>query len=451
MKPNLLYHLISLTILIHLLMACGSAPVAEQPTAPPAETEATLTPLPTPTNEPLPSLTVESTDPLTTTEESNDDLANIAADISEQLMQLVAPTPTPAASDEVSYGGIEGVVTFPLETSADMPPLWVAYSYGLVHYEAGQAHLLAIYQQQGDTWQAVAQTNLESEPSFIAQEAVTQVDIESSKIWLAVDGGTGAHSGTFDLFSFDGDSLTTELTTFSPSPGAGLIQDLDGDGTDEVILNQSDPYVFCYACGVVHLQYQFLNWTNDELAEVQLTDLPEETATELQTLNNQAVKLAQAELWPAASEAISQAVTLAPDNEIVTWNNIVIQYHVDRYRERLQHTGFELLSQLLYGDYETALDILRPYTPAEIFDPAGPVIADTLAQGWEDSLSEWVIRNTNLALAVKPDLAAAYFLRAWGLYLVDPTDPQIITDLQEAAALQPDEPLFRDSLEFLQP
>jgi hypothetical protein len=54
-------------------------------------------------------------------------------------------------------------------------------------------------------------------------------------------------------------------------------------------------------------------------------------------------------------------------------------------------------------------------------------------------------------LGVKPDLAPAYFLRGWALYLAAPAKNTALAkaDVDKAAALAPGDPLFRQSAQFL--
>jgi hypothetical protein len=65
-----------------------------------------------------------------------------------------------------------------------------------------------------------------------------------------------------------------------------------------------------------------------------------------------------------------------------------------------------------------------------------------VAEGWEDALSTYLVQSATDALSREPSLAPAYFLRAWGAYLADPSDPQIRQDVARAAALAPGDPLF---------
>jgi hypothetical protein len=88
---------------------------------------------------------------------------------------------------------------------------------------------------------------------------------------------------------------------------------------------------------------------------------------------------------------------------------------------------------------------MRGYTPADIFNVESPLMVGTVAQGWETTLGEYLVSESERALAVVPERAAIYFIRAWGRFLKDPTDPEIESDLDRAAQLQPDTPLFVES------
>ena len=55
-----------------------------------------------------------------------------------------------------------------------------------------------------------------------------------------------------------------------------------------------------------------------------------------------------------------------------------------------------------------------------------------------------------MALQVQPELAPALFLRGWGAHLRDPDDAQVLADVERAARLASDEPLFAESVAYLQ-
>jgi hypothetical protein len=346
-------------------------------------------------------------------------------------------------------GGSSEVEVLSLTPPAGSHPLWVAFTFGMRSFEPLVNHFVAIYTHDAAGWQEVSRLELEC-PDYLDKTSVQQVAIDPSRIWLEVQGGIGAHSGCYDLLSFDGQTLRSELTTTSPSPGAGQVKDVNEDGKPDVLLDASDPYVFCYACGVRYVQYQVLRWNGSQLVPVELTPLPDSAPTDVRDLNNRAVNLAGAELWKEAQATAAQALALAPQDPTVIWNAALIGLYAEAYQSQLKDSPYPLLVQVFYGDYAAALDVMRPYPADQIFASDTPLVTGTIASGWEDALSERITMGTTRALAVEPNLAAAYFLRGWATHLVRPGDPQVKTDIEKAAALAPDEPLFAASLAYLQ-
>jgi hypothetical protein len=282
---------------------------------------------------------------------------------------------------------------------------------------------------------------------------VQQVSIEPGYIWLEVQSGAGAHSGVYDLFAFDpiDRSIAQHITSFSSAPGAGYTADVNGDGQLDVVLDATDYYVFCYACGVTKPRYRVLAWDGKQLSEVTLTTLFDLIPAEAQQANNEAVRLARAGLWKDAQAAIDQTQTLQADQPIVRWNAALIDLHAQAYRDQVAAQSFPLLNHLFYGDYAAAIEVLRPYPPDQIFSPTGPLISGTVADGWIDQLAQWVTDATTAALEARPDLAAAYFLRGWAAALRNPDDPQALNDIQRAAELDPAEALYAQSVVYLKP
>jgi hypothetical protein len=449
-----------------LLAGCGMPPaVPPTPVPPPAPTDTpapavaapTDTPIPTdtpaPTSTPVPTNTPAptSTPVPTLTPTPQPSPTELAAKPEELVATLVAglpPTPTPDSSG-FSMGGYSEVEVLPLTPPAGSHPLWVAFSVGMRSFEPLINHFVAIYTHDAAGWQQMSRLELEC-PDYLDKTSVQQVSIDPSRVWLEVQGGMGAHSGCYDLLSIDGQTVRSELTTTSPSPGAGQVKDVNGDGNLDVLLDASDPYVFCYACGVRYIQYRVLRWNGSQLVPVELTPLPDSAPADVRDSNNLAVKLAGAELWKQAQAAAEKALALAPQDPTVVWNAALIRLYAEAYQAQLKDSPYPLLVQVFYGDYAGALDVMRPYTASQIFAPDTPLVTGTIAAGWEDTLSERIITSTTRALAVEPDLAAAYFMRGWATHLVKPGDPQVKADIEKAAALAPDEPLFAASVAYLQ-
>jgi hypothetical protein len=187
------------------------------------------------------------------------------------------------------------------------------------------------------------------------------------------------------------------------------------------------------------------------MAEVQLNRMPQPAPEELSQLNDRAVDLARGELWKDARETIQKAVQIAPDDETVVWNAALIELIAETRAKAAQEpeSPYPLLVNVFYGDYAAALELFRPYGPEQIFSPQTPLVAGTTAEGWESNLKDYVADFTGKALQAMPDLAAAYYLRAWATYLVNPSDSGILPDLEMAAQLDPGEKLFSDALSYL--
>ncbi|WP_322510741.1 DUF333 domain-containing protein [Chloroflexus sp.] len=339
----------------------------------------------------------------------------------------------------------------PLQTTAGRQ-LWVVYSAGMRNFDLNPPvpHVIAIYEYTGGGWQELDRKELndaEAAPDYLGD--VQQVEIEPSRIWIQVEGGMGAHSGSYHLLSFDGKALQLEIATFSPSPGVGRVEDLNGDGHNEVVLDRSEPYIFCYACGVHYPFYQVYTWQDGRLVELAISELTavDQTAPFAEA-NRQAVAFAQADLWPDALAAINAAVAQAgaADPPAVAgslrWNQRLIQLIHDAQREAIATSAYPLLNDVFYGDYASAVGQMRSYEPQAIFSAESPLIIGTVAEGWLPELSSHLLNGTERALAVAPDRAEIYFIRAWGRFLADPSDPAIGDDLKRAAELQPGDQLF---------
>lgn len=359
-------------------------------------------------------------------------------------------------------GAFEGVAAFPLRTAAGDQSLWAVHTTGMRNYgiDPVPSHFVALYTHGDGGWQEVARVDLDTavapssgpEPIFtdyLGEGGVTQVDIEPSRVWLQVEGGAGAHGGTFHLLSFDGQALRAEVLGTAASPGVGRVVDLNADGLSDVVLDQTDHYVFCYACGVAKPAFSVYTWLGDRMVEVRIADLlMGQQGQPFYAPNSDAVTLAEADLWPDALAKIAEARSLAGDEDppsgagSLRWNEALIRLYHDASLAAIDSSAYPLLNKVFYGDYAGAVDQMRPYSAEEIFSPQSPLLIGTVAQDWQDTVSSRLLEAANTVLRLKPELAPAYFLRAWAEFLADPTNPRVHADLLRAAVLAPDDPLF---------
>jgi hypothetical protein len=430
--------------LFAVLVACtpGAAtlpatdtPLPATPSAPPA-----TTPAPTP----APSSTATAT--ATAKPQPPPDLDALIATVIAGL----PPTITPATpGDYEPYPGIAGVSVLTLTVPPGSRPLWAVSSYGWPMLEPEmQRHFVAIFTHDTGGWQELGRAELAC-PDYVEDGSATQVDVEPARIWIEVQGFAGAHSGCYELLSFDGKTMSNELSHFADHPGAGEARDLDGDGADEVVLDDTYSYVFCYACGVRDVSYSVMRWDGAQLAGVELQPLAESAPAAVREPNNRAIALAKAGLWVDALAAIDEARAQDDQDPAVSWNAILIHLVGEARIEHGTNSGYPLLTNVLAGDYGAAVDVMREYTPAEIFDAQTPLVAGTNAEGWQDALVSTLVTSADQALAVRPDLAGAYFLRGWAHFLADPSDPAALADVERAAKLAPDDALLTGSAAYL--
>lgn len=357
-----------------------------------------------------------------------------------------------------------GVAVKPLNGLDEKTPLWMAYSYGMRNWdlETPPSHFVAIYTNADGQWQELSRLNINEvaesstnviAPDFLMENGVQQVALDPSRVWITVDGGMGAHSGAFDVLSFDGQTLELVLTNGSASQGAGSIADVNGDGVNEVVLNTTDPYVFCYACGVRRPSFEVHTVRDGALAKLDLAAMPEDMQDNPAfAANNKALEYAQAGLWHDALMSIDEAATQAGGQDVaigegsLLWNQALIRQTHDAHGAAIKDSAYPLLNKVFYGDYAGAVEDMRQYTPEQIFATASPLISGTVAEGWEQDLAQYISKSADAALAAKPDLAPAYFVRAWGENLATPGSEQVLADLTKAAELAPDDTLFADSL-----
>ncbi len=259
--------------------------------------------------------------------------------------------------------------------------------------DAPQPHALALYTRTEHGWQQVALTAFDdvdgaSGPDYLDAGSVAQVQVEPDNLWLEMHGGVGAHSGVYRLLRFDGEAFTTEAYGFSSSPGAGQVADLNEDGVGEVLLDATDYYVFCYACGVRYPFTSVLRWDGEVMTPVELALLGESAVKDLRQRNNQAVEFAQAGLWKDALALLPlvEGDTQTPDVETAAWNTVLIRLNGEAQQYALENEIYPILENLFYGDYLAAVEPFRVYTPEEIFAQPSVLVTGTVAEGWEDSI-----------------------------------------------------------------
>ena len=375
-----------------------------------------------------------------------------------ELEEIVLPTLLSAPPEAGYIPGKEKLNVIPLQVDRPQAPLWAVFTTGSVGDYPTITHFLAIYTLNGNGWQEIASITF-GEPNYVENSSVRQIRVSDDYIWLELFGGVGGNSSQYKVLRFDGEQLHVEIDHFRTRHGGFDLSpiDLDNNGMLDFILSPIENYVFCLReCDVRYYKFLVLRWNGEVFAEVPLTTLHPSTPAELRELNDRAVELANAGLWKDALSTIREARAIdynSPRNPYVAWNEFIINLHAEAMFKHTWEDGpnnYPLLATILYGDYDRTLDIMRDYPVEKLFSSECPLIIGTLAQGWQKELNEWIQKTTELALTAQPELATAYFLRAWSSHLVNPSNTQILLDLERAVELVPDEVLFTQSLEYLQ-
>ena len=323
----------------------------------------------------------------------------------------------------------------PVLTADGEHTLFVAHTHGFPPDNPAFRQTVSLHAAEPAGWRTLGRVELEC-AEYLNEFSVEQVRMDAANLWLTVAGGVGAHSGCLELLRWDGQALTVIISGFSSSPDAGSIADLNEDGQMDLLLNNSDPYIFCYACGVRQYWAQLFYWDGQALVEVTPTPLADDQPPELRTLNDRAAALAAAGLFADALAQIEQAEALAPENATVAWNAVWIRHHLEASRAEASASRYPLLNHVFAGDWETAFDALWEAGPAALVSDS-PVPTDSAAAGFERIVGALLAQYADTVLRLQPERASVHALGAWGRFLLDPNDPAVKSGLRLAAELAP--------------
>ncbi len=348
----------------------------------------------------------------------------------------------------------------------------VAWSYGRA---VEQPHVLALYEREDEGWSKLDQLGLDERllpaeewateagqpaevfPVFLFEDGLEAVAAGPEVTWLSLRGGWGANSGAFLLVDASGDVLRPLYARLETFPGSTSLEDLDEDGRPEILLDETDGYVFCRACGVAEANFRFLGW-NEVAGEFMPLAGPELStalpASERGPLAD-ALSLAEAGLWKdalASLEAVETSSAAALDDPNLAWQARWIRRTAEAradLAEREVSPGGQLLHAVFYGDYAAAQEQLAAHAPAALLGDAPPL----LESGWEDEMRTRIEHATSDALIIAGESpqwsgrAAAQLLRGWARWTTQPGDEAALENLRQAAELAPEDDFIQTMLE----
>lgn len=282
-------------------------------------------------------------------------------------------------------------------------------------------HGVSIYRYGGDGVWSPRIDWLEIPSAPQRTEVTAGVVASLSGTWLAIRGPTGAHAGTLDIIRFDGAQLESMLSHISSRPNAGEIVDLDGDGVPEVVLNDSNPFVFGYTSGVEERSETVQRWDGTAFVPVEIA-VPPGLDGGLASDAAQVVELAQADLWRDAAALAVETSRRAPDDDALRWLSVAVNRTAATRHAHAGTAGQPLLTEAFAGEYDAALVLMRALDPAEAFALDGPLIVGTAAALDPTTMAVSLIDYSERALMVRPDDAAIHAVHAVALTLASPDD-----------------------------
>ena len=301
-------------------------------------------------------------------------------------------------------------------------------------------HRVSIHEAREGGWVELDRVELDC-VNYLDEHSLKQVTIEPTGVWLAVQGGAGAHGGCLEVLRWDGLGLSLLISSFNSIPDAGSVTDLNGDGQTDLLLNNSDPYIFCYACGLQLYLARFFHWDGEKLTEPAPRLLPEDRPLHLRAINSHALALADAGLYADALDEIERAEIAAPSDPSVKWNALWIRHHLEVSRQLALVSPFPLLSHVFAGDWDYSFEVLWSMDPSTLFSDT-PIPADSAAYGFEQTVGHLLIQYGDSALIVQPGRGDVHALVAWGRFLLKRDDPAVLSGLEKAAELAPGDPRY---------
>ncbi len=357
-----------------------------------------------------------------------------------------APQPAPPSEDELRALAVAefgaGALVQRLDVPAGWEPAWLVATAAAAATNEGLLSIYrVIYRARGPAWREVDRLHLDQ------WRGVRQIPVAPNEVWLQA-GDRDEEGRGYRLLSFDGSALSLRFE----APALRGAKDYDGDGLFDVVVDASlDP---CRGCGAIEALVEIHRWDGEQLSPARLQRLPPSAPARLREAVDRAVELAEADLWIDATQAIAAAVRdpdLGPFEETVAWDHILIDLLAHERRELGVHSEMPLVTYVLAGDYEAAVDLLRGLAPAELFDAGGPLLAGLPTAESKRAVASLLIERAGRAVAVRRDLAAAYFVRGLGRYLLDPED--VVTaraDIRQALGLEPYDDFYAAASQFLQ-
>jgi hypothetical protein len=321
----------------------------------------------------------------------------------------------------------------------------IAYTTGEADAEG---HALAVYRADGGVWLDLARADTDL-PATLADAALGVIDVTPDRVWLSLRGRVAGGSDIIQLWSFNGSALAREAEAVAPKGGAVVLRDLDGDRIPELYEETVGAPLLDPESGVAERSYRLQRWDGTAYALVDYWLLtPEESAASDEV--GRAFELVDAGLWVDAVAAMDAAAAVDAANEVVHWDGALIRLTAEGRTGAARESELPLLGFVLAGAYDDAVDLLRGYTPEELFDDPDMWLAGTPAEGRIVEFAQLLIDYADRAIAAPQENAGAYFIGGVGRYLRNADDVvEARAFVRQALELEPYDALYNKSTSFL--
>ena len=311
--------------------------------------------------------------------------------------------------------------------------LWVAH--GAHNYEA----IIAVFARSfnGDWGESLARSPSDHYSIWVGME---KINVGPSKdVYFAIRGPAGVRNCDITTYRFDGEQLSRSVSHHSHCDDSHIVQDLNGDGIDEMLMVSGIP-VFHRFDGVFDFSAELAYWNGSNF--VMVYPSPGDELVEQNVDAALVRRMVEADLWVDASLLSVELSAQTPDDVSLRWSSFLIEKIASLNTDSVSLSQMPFLSTVFAGDYALAFEMMRANFPEVAFSPDGPLVVGTTSEGMfdhlRDSVAEYLLDHTKRAVAVRPDDPHIHAVRALALALDSPDDTTAALDaLERAAALAP--------------
>ena len=345
-----------------------------------------------------------------------------AADVQVRANTPRKDTAQPVASAALQRALAKSFYTFGEFATLDLPPNLIV-AWGLGAPRGAYVISASIWTATAQGARALSDTELLSGGTLRSDEAIRLVEgATADRAWLEAFGVAGAHGVSYDLLLWNGRQLLPVVGHFSSAPGnvvapgaAAELRDLNGDGDPELVIDRTDAYLFFYTSQIWHADAAVLRRVGDDFHEVALSLPPATVGDEALAGARSSIAFADAGWWPYALEHAEAALELAPDNEQLAWNLIVIRERAGAALREAERNPIPWLGQLLAGDWGRTIEELRAFPHLRWLE-LDFILRDTPLEGLESAVGLLVEQRTAAALSAADHLpvqhvAPTYLMR----------------------------------------